>query len=298
MVHPLKSVAVIIPVYNREHVIERAMHSVCQQTYPHFSLWVIDDGSTDQTKEVIRKFIHKQPENIKKKIHLLSFSENKGVSSARNAGITMSEEPWVAFLDSDDEWNADKLACQMGLLKDNPHHKIIHGEEIWVRKGVRVNPKKKHKKYGGDIFLGSLYLCLMSPSTILIARQVLEEVGLFKEHYPVCEDYDLWLRITSKYEVGYVERPIITKYGGHADQLSFIHRAQDYYRVLTLDELLQKKNLTMEKRDAIKNVLKKKCDILLHGYKKHGRKEKFVEVTKLMEKQGWTYGQWESSRQV
>ena len=146
---------------------------------------------------------------------------NAGVSSARNVGIKRASGDWIAFLDSDDEWLPEKLETQMNALYKNPEIKICHTNEIWIRNGTRVNPKKKHEKFGGWIFQKCLPLCCISPSSVIIHKSIFKEIGLFDDSLPACEDYDLWLRITARNPVLYIKDSLLRKYGGH--KLSLIH---------------------------------------------------------------------------
>ena len=191
-------ISVVIPTYNRNHTLKRAIDSVLRQTYKNFELIVVDDGSTDKTVESLSCY--------KEKIHLIKLGKNHGVSLARNVGIHASKGEYVCFLDSDDEWLEDKLQRQVNLLSQKKYN-LIHGEEIWIRNGKRVNQKKIHQKYGGWIFEKCLPRCLISPSAAMANKKVLLELGGFDEEFPVCEDYDLWAKITSRYEVGFIEGP-------------------------------------------------------------------------------------------
>ncbi|MET0093096.1 MAG: glycosyltransferase family A protein, partial [Sedimenticola sp.] len=204
-------ISVIIPTHNRADLLERALKSVQAQTLPPLEVIVVDDGSEDHTREMVSE---KFP-----RVHYLH-QPNRGVSSARNLGISEARGDWIALLDSDDEWLPSKLASQKTRLESQPGHHICHTEEIWIRNGKRVNQMKKHTKQGGAIFQHCLPLCVISPSSVLIHKSVFREVGLFDESLPACEDYDLWLRICARYPVTYVEQPQIVKYGGHEDQLS------------------------------------------------------------------------------
>lgn len=266
----MPQISVIIPTFNRSSTLLRAIDSVLKQSFLDFDLWVVDDGSTDSTQELVTALNHPKIKYIKTK--------NMGVSAARNIAIERSTSPWKAFLDSDDEWLVDRLQSQMDLLHNNPTLKIIHGEEIWIRNGVRVNQMKKHAKCGGWIFTKCLPLCLISPSAVLIHQDIFSDVGLFNPDFTVCEDYDLWLRITHKYEVGFVEWPIIKKYGGHEDQLSAKFKAMDYWRVKALERILSLNDLNDCDRTAVITIIQKKCQILLNGYKKHNNMANYQEI--------------------
>lgn len=273
----MPKISVIIPTHNRLQTLPRAVFSVLNQTFKDFDIWIVDDGSTDGTSDWVQSQILTQNEA---KIHYIQ-TQQKGVSHARNKAVRMSQGEWIAFLDSDDEWKPEKLSKQLQMAKENPDLPLIHGEEIWVRNGVQVNPMKKHQKTGGKIFKKCVPICCISPSTSLIKRTVLEEVGLFREDFPVCEDYDLWLRITKKYEVGFIEDPVITKYGGHEDQLSRLYKAMDYYRVKSLMSILETGSLDDDEKILVTDTIKKKCEILLKGYERHNNLTHFDEVQKI-----------------
>lgn len=231
---------------------------------------MIDDGSTDNTKEVC--------ENYSKSFDLTYiYQENSGVSNARNKGYKIANGEWIAFLDSDDRWHKDKLSKQMELA-ENSDFNLIHSDEIWIRNGVRVNQHKKHKKGGGDQFIPSLALCLISPSAVILKKSLLIEMGGFRDDFPVCEDYDLWLKVTSKYHVGYLEDPLIDKFGGHEDQLSQRYFAMDYYRVRSLYWIYKNRSLNSLQVEALLKVLRKKCQVLIRGYIKHDNRKNLKEI--------------------
>jgi len=255
-------ISVIIPTYNRLEKLKRAVDSVLSQTYKDFELIIVDDGSTDNTRTFFENF-----DGIK-----YIYQENKGVSSARNTGINASSAEWLAFLDSDDEWLPKKLEMQIDFAKANENIKIIHSNEIWIRNGVRVNEMNKHKKLGGWIYQKSLPLCLISPSAVMINRIVFNDKGLFDEEYPYAEDYDLWLRVTPYYEVGFIETPLIKKYGGDADQLSR-NWGLDLYRVKSLEKMINNTDLDIGDKEKTLKLIIKKLRILEKGYRKHDRIE-------------------------
>ena len=270
----LARVSVIIPTYNRRSVIDRAIGSVFNQSFGDWELLVVDDGSTDGTWEHLQQY---EDQRVR-----LFRTENKGVSAARNLGIQKARGPWVAFLDSDDQWLAAKLEKQMVEAQKNPECPLIHGNEIWIRNGVRVNPMKKHEKKGGDVFSQALKLCCISPSAAMIKKSLLDELGGFREDFPVCEDYDLWLRITSRYLVGYVGDFIVKKYGGNRDQLSRRYKAMDYWRVLAISNCICCAHLSPEKCKQARGELHHKAGILLKAYRKHENLENFDRVFSLL----------------
>jgi len=258
------NISVILPTYNRCTLLERAILSVIQQTRTADEIIIIDDGSTDGTEELIRK---KYP-------RLLYFrQENQGISSARNAGIEKSTGEWLAFLDSDDTWLPRKLEYQERTLQANPDYLICHTNEIWIRNDKRVNPMKKHQKSGGYIFDKCLPLCVISPSAVILHRQVFDRYGKFDISLPVCEDYDLWLRLCAFLPVLYLEKPLITKYGGHADQLSRRYWGMDRYRIVALEKIITDPDLDKDHKRAALEMLIKKIKIYLQGAEKRGKRE-------------------------
>ena len=259
-------VSVIIPTYNRGWILKEAIDSVLAQDFTDFELIVVDDGSTDNTQDILSSY--------KEDIVVLR-QDNKGVSSARNRGIISASGQFIAFLDSDDLWLSQKLSRQVDFFNANPDALICQTEEKWIRNGIRVNPKKRHKKLTGDIFDPSLYLCLVSPSAVMIKHSLFENTGMFDESLPACEDYDMWLRISCRYPVYLIDTPLIIKRGGHADQLSR-SSCLDRYRIQSLKKIIESNLLTDKQAIAAVNVLKEKCDIYANGCLKRGRKDKSV----------------------
>ncbi len=259
-------ISVIIPTYNRKEALIKAVDSVLSQTYTNFELIIVDDGSTDDTS-----LMFKDNDNENGKIKYI-YQENGGVSKARNTGIKFAKGELISFLDSDDEWLPKKLEKQIDFLKKNKNIKICHTNEIWIKNGVRINQHNKHKKYGGWIYQKSLYLCLISPSAVIIHKSVFEDVGMFNEEFKAGEDYDLWLRITPYYEIGFLDDFLIKKYGGHEDQLS-IQWGIDTYRILSLENMINNHDLNKEYYDETLSVLTDKLNILYKGFLKHGKVE-------------------------
>lgn len=274
------SVSVVIPTCNRRSVIDRALVSVLDQTRPPLEVVVVDDGSTDGTHEYLTERYQDHPA-----VRIIK-QPKKGVSAARNRGIRASKGDWIALLDSDDEWRPRKLEKQLAAIADQPEFRICHTDEIWIRQGARVNPKAKHAKSGGWILSRCLAMCVISPSSVLLHRLLLEEVGLFDEELPACEDYDLWLRICSRYPVLYVDEPLVVKYGGHADQLSRTTWGLDRFRIVALEKLLTSESLTTAQRSEVQSTLMTKIEIFAAGAAKRGRTD---EVERLRAKQSqWT----------
>jgi glycosyltransferase involved in cell wall biosynthesis len=255
-------VSVIIPTYNRAAMVKEAAAAVLAQTYRDFELLVVDDGSTDGTREALAAFAGE--------IRVLPSPSRRGVSAARNLGIAATQGEWLAFLDSDDLWLPEKLARQMAFMAAHPQFLLSQTEETWVRRGVRVNPPSTHRKEGGRLFLRSLERCLVSPSAVVLHRRLLEEHGGFDEDLPAAEDYDLWLRLSWRYEVGLVPEPLVIKRGGHEDQLSR-QWGLDRYRIQALRKILVEPELPGSYRDAARRTLARKCAIYAQGCEKRGK---------------------------
>ncbi len=251
----MSSISVIIPSFNRVDSLERALNSVYNQTFSPNEVIVIDDGSTDHTAQMVADKFPKV---------LLLQQPNQGVSNARNTGIRKATGEWLAFLDSDDEWLEDKLFQQITALKKTDY-KICHTEEIWISNGVRVNQKHKHKKTGGWIFGRCLPLCAMSPSSIVIHRDVFKTIGNFDPDFPACEDYELWLRITARYPVLFIDTPQIKKYGGHKDQLSQKYWGMDRFRIKALKKIINSGKLSSEQTALATKILIEKAKIVQQG---------------------------------
>ncbi|MDP7047643.1 MAG: glycosyltransferase [SAR324 cluster bacterium] len=269
----MPQVTVILPSWNRADWLKKSIDSVLEQTFRDFELIVVDDASTDSTQEILTSYSGK--------IRSITFSKNLGVSAARNAAVKNCDSEWIAFLDSDDFWHPHKLQKQIAQTVIRAECPIHFTDEIWIRNGVRVNPKKKHQKLEGWIFKPSLELCLMSPSTVLLRRELFDVHGLFDETLPICEDYDLWLRLTSQHQVALLNEKLMTRHGGHADQLSRSDWGVDRYRVQSIIKILKTEKLSPEDRSAAIVVLRKKCEIIINGFRKRGKLQEIERYEKI-----------------
>ncbi len=275
----MTAVSVIIPTFNRAGKVARAVSSVLYQTFTEHEIIVIDDGSTDQTREKLSQFGGR--------ITYIAHSSNLGVSAARNTGIGRSSAPLLAFLDSDDYWLPQKLSAQVGFFETKPGAVACQTDEIWIRKGRRVNPGERHLKPSGDIFEPSLRLCLVSPSAVMLKRSLLDEVGLFDEALPACEDYDLWLRISCRHPIHLIEQRYVVKEGGHPDQLSSLYNGMDRFRIRALIKLLRSSSLNKKQTMATLAELSLKCRIYGSGCLKREKVEEghyYLQLPKRLEK--------------
>jgi len=257
-------VSVIIPTYNRARWILEAIDSVLGQTYGNVQLVVVDDGSTDDTRDMLRR--------RDGRVTVIHTGHNRGPAAARNRGISAAAGDLIAFLDSDDLWLPEKLSVQVRYFTDHPDCRVCQTEELWIRNGVRVNPMRKHAKHAGWIFNPCLARCIVSPSAVMLHRSVFECVGLFDEAMPACEDYDLWLRIAPVYEIHLITRPLIIKRGGHADQQSRRIPHLDRWRIHALCKILESDLLAHDQYAEACAALAAKCRVYGNGCIKHGRR--------------------------
>jgi len=265
-------VSVIIPTFNRWPLVGEAIESVLVQSYQNFELIVVDDGSNDNTRPALAQFgarvrLYSQP--------------RAGVSAARNFGVGQARGRFLAFLDSDDLWRAEKLEVQTAYMEKHREIQVCQTEEIWVRGGMRINPRTIHRKPHGDIFYRSLERCLVSPSAVMMTRMLFDRVGGFDESLPVCEDYDLWLRIAVDHFVSLIPQALVVKRGGHADQLSHSMWGMDRYRVVALQKLLRS-GLGGARRTATLDMLRRKLIILAQGSRKRGKQQEAATYDKMI----------------
>ncbi len=265
-------ISVVIPSYNRRDTLPRALHSVYMQSSAVDEVILVDDGSSDDSAAMVKREFPR--------VQVIRQS-NHGVSAARNRGIRAAQYEWIALLDSDDCWMPHKIETLRAAAATHPDYILYHSDEIWIRRGVRVNPMRKHRKTGGWIFRQCLPLCAISPSAAVIQKAALLDLGLFDESMPACEDYDLWLRLCHRYPVHYIDQALITKYGGHDDQLSRQFPAMDRFRARALHRLLDTQALGADDFDAARHMLLRKLEILLTGARKHANHQLIDEFEPL-----------------
>ncbi len=269
-------ISVIIPTFNRADRLQKALDSVFAQTFRDFECILVDDGSTDETEKIFSSL---------PSVNYLKVPGNRGVSHARNLGIEQARGAYICFLDSDDRWEKEKLERQIEWMESNSQSRICYTDEIWIRNGVRVNPMNKHRKYSGFIFKQCLPLCIISPSSVMINKSIFDEIGVFDETMPACEDYDLWLRISAKFPVQFIANHLIIKTGGHKDQLSRKYWGMDRFRVYSLIKILAGNTLSSVQRKEALSTLMEKSGILLKGFLKRNKLLEAQYYRRLMEVQ-------------
>ena len=260
-------ISVIIPTFNRAWCVRGAVESVLAQRGVEVECILVDDGSTDGTREALEglpiRYFHQ---------------ENRGPAAARNRGIAEARGEYLAFLDSDDLWIRDKSAVQERYLREHPDLLLVHCNERWIRNGRHLNQGKRHVRGGGDQFERSLELCCISPSSVMVRRELFDRVGLFDEAASPCEDYDLWLRVTARFPVGFVPDELVIKRGGHEDQLTRRIPHLDYYRMKAIGKALASGVLNDVQAAAARRELEKKARIYMNGLAKRGRTDERKEL--------------------
>jgi glycosyltransferase involved in cell wall biosynthesis len=203
----MPTVSIIIPTYNREHLLGRAIHSVLAQTYLEFELIIVDDGSTDNTERLVKSF-------NSEKIKYIQYRENKGIVAARNTGIQSAKGDYIAFLDSDDKWMPEKLERQMRIFeKAPPEVGIVYTGFVIIR-----NNKKKYVLSGGitskdgDVFSNLLKGDFVLPSATLVKGECFKRAGMFDERFSPIEDSELFLRMSRYYQFKCINEPLVIYY--------------------------------------------------------------------------------------
>ena len=270
-------VSVIIPTFNRKVLCKKAVASVLNQTYKNFELIVVDDCSDDGTSA---EYLFGKEQ----KHRYLRQKYNCGVSKSRNIGVSHSQAEWIAFLDSDDEWHPKKLEKQVQWVLKNPDYTIVQTKEIWIRKGVRVNPPKTHEKIAGYIFKESLERCMITSSSVMLKKKLFVDAGTFNESIPACEDYGLWLRVTLNHPIGLIDEYLLTRNGGREDQLSLSIEVLDKFRVRTLLDLLNHETLNLEQKSLVCKTLVKKAEIVANGLKKRNKVDEYERFRRIADR--------------
>lgn len=206
-------VSVIIPTYNRAGTILRSVQSVIGQSYSEWELIIVDDGSTDQTIELVKP-VAKQDERIR----YISCLENKGQAVARNMGIQEARGEYIAFQDSDDCWMPDKLQRQIALMERHPEYGLVYGQVVYDEAGVLSTPYPPTDA-GERVFVDCLKRNRIGTPTMLVRKAVFDTIGLFDTSLPALEDYELALRITKNYPAGFIAAPVLKAYKS-ADSVS------------------------------------------------------------------------------
>ena len=197
---PSKKMAVIVPTFNRACYLSNAISYVIGQTYDNWTLIIVDDGSSDNTSQVVEPFLSD------KRIKYI-YQKNKGLAAARNTGIRMSSSEYLAFLDDDDIWFSDRLEKAVRWLDVNPKHAWVYSQVIM--NSVNENKKWVYPKPVPEPTLENLFM-ENTPQvlSVTVRREFLKITGLFDERIKMCEDYDLWLRLANIAPYGVIQKTL------------------------------------------------------------------------------------------
>ena len=261
----MEKVSVIIPTYNRENVIERSIRSVLNQTYTNLEVIVVDDGSKDNTEKIVKSINDDRIIYYKQK--------NGGASSARNTGVKLASANYIAFHDSDDSWRVDKLEKQMKYLTENPHLGMIYcnyqmhkmdGTTYVVPQGARIIGN-----LSGDMFLTILINNTIGTPTMLMKKEIFEELGGFDTSLHCLEDWDFAVRFAELYLIGFVNEVLVDAYQMPG---SVSTNGQGYFETRC-------KMLSKYKDVLWKNKI---FDLVIGDLFKLAEKHNYLEQTKLM----------------
>jgi glycosyltransferase involved in cell wall biosynthesis len=251
MMNPL--VSIIIPAYNKADLTLRTVDSVLRQTYQPLEILVVDDGSQDNTRQKLERY-----PGIR-----YFYKENGGACSARNFGIKQSRGEFLGFLDCDDLYYEEKVAKSVAFLQANPDVGFVHTAASFIDRADHVVDEYSHpqSKKGGHITSRLILGNFICNSTAIIRRDILNEAGFFDESIFMPADWDLWLRLSEKARVGYLDTPL-SKY-----------RVTDNYIFKRLDKNLEEELVVLEKfclRHAHINLFFKRC-IYSNLYLRHAQ---------------------------
>lgn len=239
-------VSVIIPCYNASATIRETLKSIKKQTFKDYEVIAVNDGSTDDTDNILASYAEKLNGLLK-----IITQINQGQAVAKNVGIRNSKGQFIAFLDSDDLWAPDKLEYQLAYMESRPHIGLCYTEGILINdKGDKIGVVNALSSHRGNCFDKLLIKNNIIASSVMIKREILDRVGLFDEDFKACENWDMWIRISKVSQIEYIDRPL-TYYRVHPKNMSKnIDKMYDY-RVKIIDKYLPKTNrdpLILEKR--------------------------------------------------
>lgn len=267
-------ISVIVPVYNRPELLEKAVLSVLSQTYRDFQLIIVDDCSSDSTPDIIRRLAETDSRIVP--VFLRKHRGNPG--AVRNEGVRRACGKYIAFLDSDDVWEEEKLALQLPLMEK---YRFVHTGEKWMRLGKEVSQRSMKFRREGDIFEDALEKCFVGPSTVMMEKKLFAEKGGFDPTLEICEDYEFWLRITATENVGYLDKRLTVKQAGEWEQLSVKYGQIEIFRIKALEKLLKKGFFSGDKKTKAEAVFRSKCSIYAAGCRKRGREKEALHYESL-----------------
>lgn len=218
------TVSVIIPTYNRVELLQRAINSVLDQTFDDFEVIIIDGARSKYTKELIESYGDSRLRYVPQK--------GKGIANARNIGVLKARGKFITFLDDDDKWRKNKLELQLELFNDLPDkYGLIYTAFTYyhLEKGKILGIK--HPKASGNVYNYLLKDNITGTSTIMVKRECFKNTGIFRETFPTCEDWDMWLRMARTCLFQAIDKPLVD-YSIHSGQFSFAKYLAGRYRII------------------------------------------------------------------
>ena len=208
-------VSIIMPVYNGMPFLKEAVDSVFKQTYKEFELIVINDGSSDGSL----RFLEETKKRAKERLKIIN-QTNRGQVVAKNNGIKVAQGDFIAFLDSDDVWDKEKLTVQMEFFKKHPTLFLCYTEAFLIdENSKKIGYRSVNSLYKGRCFDLLIKRNNITASSVVLKRKCIDTVGKFDETLNCCENWDLWLRISKFFEIGYIKKPL-TSYRIHSSHMS------------------------------------------------------------------------------
>lgn len=202
----LPLVSVVIPLYNRENTIQRAVDSILNQTYINIEVLVVDDGSTDVSVKMLEKYQND------KRVKIFLQGTNKGANAARNRGIQEAEGEYIAFQDSDDVWLSDKLEKQIKRMESENFYVSFCAFKRHYSKGVQIIPDISQRLSGKEVKEKLKTGNIIGTPTLVVHKDVIAKVGMFDEDMPRLQDYEFVIRAAKKFEVCYINEPLVMEY--------------------------------------------------------------------------------------
>jgi glycosyltransferase involved in cell wall biosynthesis len=199
-------VSIIVPTYNSARYVSEAVESALKQDYSPIEVIVINDGSNDNTKDVLEPYLGRI---------IYIYKENGGPASARNVGIKQAQGEYIAFLDSDDTWLPYKLEKQIALFKQDESIGLVHSHCISFKKDISEILQQREEKNNGSfsayVFPKLFWRNFIVNSSVVIKKECFQTIDLFdeRESFISVEDYDLWLRISMEYKIGYIKETLV-----------------------------------------------------------------------------------------
>ncbi len=286
-------VSVIVPTYNRKDAVSETIQTVFQQSFRDFELIVADDGSNDGTAMHLFELLQAQPEaieilsrmspnSIKPFSHAFCsngltiqyhYGINRGLSTARNRAIRAARGEYICFLEPDDAWQSEHLATQMAFFDKHPEARVTRVSELWIKDG-RPRPLKDLGVTADLIFELSLGCAPISVSAATFHRACFAECGMFDENLPSCEEYDFWLRVSSRYPVYHVRGPSLSRRTNKAPVSAARTWSRDRFRVYALEKAFQSGHLSAEQRFLVAEQIVHKCERLVEGFRRQKSEER------------------------